>query len=167
MTSADHLLRKTKLYDVESMMNLEKSVANGFVILLKGGEPSRGSKKKKSEKKNDNGSDALAFLALTSGNVIDACFGVINPNIRKESPARRSAQEAKVLLEECDTTDSFRQTAVDAYGDAFEVIITYNDRMNKLNCLTRCFRSREIRRQTEEKIHTAFASLLKAVEESR
>lgn len=146
------------------MMEIKESVANGFVVLLKGGAPSP---KSSSKKKKETDGLPLAFMSLTSGNVIDACFGVENSSRRDDTPARRSAQEAKTLLEECDTADSFRQTAVSAYWEAFEVVINYNERMNKLNCFTRCFRSKKIRRETEEEIRIAFSSLVTAVGESR
>jgi len=173
MTSTDRLLTRemlhAKFYDVESMMEIKGSVANGYVVLLKGGAPSpkSSSKKQKPKKKKENDGLPLAFMSLTSGNVIDACFGVQNYSRRDDTPARRSTEEAKALLEECDTTDAFRQAAVSAYCEAFEAIIDHNDRMNKLNCITRCFRSKKIRRETEENVRTAFSSLVTAVGESR
>lgn len=175
MSSSDQLLNKekthAKLYDVQSMMDMEGSKANGYVILLKGRPPSPKSdsenKRKKSKKEEKNDGLPLAFMSLTSGNAIDACFGVVNPNLRDETPARRSARKAKMLLEECDVTDEFRQTAVSAYCEAFEVVIRHNERMGKLNCITRCFRSNTIRHETEQDIQTAFDSLATAVGESK
>lgn len=162
-TSADRLLSKeklhAKLYDVGSMMELDESVATGFVVLLNGGPAST---------TNDENDEflPLAFMSLTAGNVIDACFGVKNPSKRDDTPARRSTREAKTLIDEHDTTDSFRQIAVSAYCEAFKAVINYNEQMNKLNCFTRCFRSNNIRSENEEKIQSAFDSLVVAIGDS-
>jgi len=174
MASADPLLTKdqlhAKLYDVESMMIIKGSVANGFIVLLQGSPPSTNSnesRKNRNNKKsnlkineNNDGDDALAFMALTSGNVLNACFGVANTTRRDNISSSRSVDEAKNLLADRDTTDSFRRTAVTAYFDAFQVIVVYHDQMNKLNFLTRCFRSGKIRRQTEVDLRTAFSPLI-------
>jgi len=172
MTSTDRLLTKeklhAKLYDVGSMMEMDRSVATGFVILLNGGLPSSkcSSEMKNSNRNNENKGLPLAFMSLTSGNVIDACFGVKNPSLRDDTPARRSAQEAKELLDNRDTTDCFRQIAVSAYCEAFGTVINYNEQMDKLSCFTKCFRSKKIRDETEEKIRAAFASLVIATRDS-
>ena len=171
MASADPLLTKeqlhAKLYDIESMMAIEGSIANGFMVLLKGGLPHTNRYDKKSDMKideNNNDHYTLAFMALTSGNVLDACFGVVNTTRRENSLSTRSADEAKNLLADRDTTDSFRITAVTAYFDAFQVIVLYHDQMVKLNFLTRCFRSGRIRRQTEVDLRIAFSPLITTIE---
>ena len=190
-SSSDPLLTKeqlrSKLYDAESIMTVKGSVANGYVVLLKGSPPtpekkqSNNTKKKNKNKKsneiqNSNSNDdaydgdALAFMALTSGNVLDACFGVSTATRRDANitPACHSVNDAKNLLEDRDlTSDTFRRTAVSAYCDAFQVIIGHHDKMNKLNCITRCFKSSKIRRQTEEDLRIAFSPLITAIEESR
>ena len=188
MTSSDPLLttRKeqlhAKLYDVECMMAIKESVCNGYVVLLKGrplspanntNTESHEKSKKKINNNNNNDdenddSDALAFLALTSGNVIDACFGVANTRSTSSTPTSRSVNDAKTLLEEnCLKTDTFRRTAIAAYCDAFQVTIVHHEKIRKLNCLTRCFRSRKIQRQTGTNIKTAFIPLIMALEELR
>jgi len=163
MTSADRLLEKkdlhSKLYDVSSMMEVKRSVAEGFVILLNGGSTSRNAS-------DENEELPLAFMALTSGNVIDACFGVENPSRRDDTPARRRARDAKALIDDRDTTDSFRQIAVNAYCEGFKAVINYNERMNKLNCFTKCFRSKKIREDHEQKVRQAFSSLVTALQDS-
>lgn len=173
MSSSDNLLGKAKihakLYDMDALMGIKSSEANGYVILLKGRPPSpknKSTNEKKSKKEEDDGSP-LAFMSLTSGNVIDACFGVVNPSRKDATPARSSARAAKMLLEECDTTDAFREIAVSAYCKAFEVAIRHSKEMGKLNCITRCFRASKIERQTQKDIKAAFVSLVKAVEESK
>ncbi|MGK3740832.1 MAG: hypothetical protein ACI90V_007682 [Bacillariaceae sp.] len=191
-SSSDPLLTKeelrSKLYDAESIMTVKGSVANGYVVLLKGSPPTpekkqsnnmkkKNKNKKKSNENNNNNNnidnnnnDALAFMALTSGNVLDACFGVTSATRRNAdiTPACHRVNDAKNLLEDRDlTSDSFRRTAVAAYCDAFQVIIVHNEKMNKLNCITRCFKSSKIRRQTEEDLRIAFSPLITAIEESR
>lgn len=163
MTSSDRLLKKSdlhsKLYDASSMMEMKRSVAAGFVILLSGGPTS-------SDAGNENEGLPLAFMSLTSGNVIDACFGVENTSRRDDTPARRSARDAMTLLDDRDTTDSFRQIAVTAYCEGFRVVINYNEQMDKLNCLSKCFRSKKIREQSEQKVRRAFSSLVTTLEDS-
>ena len=160
MASADRLLTNEdlhgKLYDAGSMMEINRSVADGFVVLLNGGPASP-------DRENENEGLPLAFMSLTAGNVIDACFGVKNPSLRDDTPARRSASAAKTLLDERDTTDSFRQIAVTAYCEAFQAVVSYSEEMNKLNCFAKCFRSKVIRDETEGKIRIAFVPLVDAI----
>lgn len=170
MSSADRLLSRervhTVLYDVESMMDVKESIAQGYVVLLNGRPPpprSSSKKKRKSKNKQDDENLNLAFMALTSGNVIDSCFGVVTSSMRGDTPAQRSVREAKTLLEECDVNDAFRRTAVDAYCEAFVLVIRYHTEMKKLNCFTRCFRAKSIRRDTIDDIRTAFSSLVMAI----
>uniref|UniRef100_A0A6T9ZM48 Uncharacterized protein n=1 Tax=Pseudo-nitzschia delicatissima TaxID=44447 RepID=A0A6T9ZM48_9STRA len=164
MTSADRLLTTEnlhgKLYDADSMLDVKRSVAAGYVVLLNGG-PASAAPNSNAEGEDEN--LPLAFMSLTSGNVIDTCFGVVNPSMRGDTPARRSARAAKELLDENDTTDSFRQIAVTAYCEAFKVIMNYNDQMDKLNCFAKCFKSKAIRNETEEKIRAVFDSLVVAM----
>mmetsp|Transcript_9131 Transcript_9131/g.22198 ORF Transcript_9131/g.22198 Transcript_9131/m.22198 type:complete len:169 (+) Transcript_9131:298-804(+) len=165
MSASDYLLRKQKthekLYDVESMLEIKGSEATGYVILL-GSPPSE----KDASKTKEAPDLTLAFGAVTSGNVVDACFGVANPILKEDTPARRSAREAKILLEECDTSDAFREIAVKAYCEAFKVVVRHQAEMGKLNCITRCFRSTAIRNETMDDIRKTFDPLVIAVQES-
>jgi len=165
MTSSDRLLTRTnlhsKLYDAESMLDVDQSVANGFVVLLNGGPATQSS-----DPNTEDENLPLAFMSLTSGNVIETCFGVVNPSLRGDTPARRSAREAKELLDENDTTDSFRQIAVGAYCEAFKAVIDYNDQIDKLNCVAKCVRSKAVRTESEAKIRSAFDPLIVAIEDS-
>lgn len=140
-------------------MEMKPSVASGFVILLNGGPASPSTS-------DGNEGLPLAFLSLTSGNVIEACFGVENLIIRDDTPARRSAREAKTLLGEHDTTESFREIAVSAYCEGFKTVIEYNKQMDKMNCFTKCFRAKKVREEYEQKIRRAFSSLVRALDDS-
>jgi hypothetical protein len=159
MSSSDALLKEThvigKLYDAESMMSINEPIANGFVVLLGGAEQTKAS------------DVSLAFLALTSGNVLDACLGVAHPSRREDTPATRAARDGKELLGSCATTEKFRHTAVEAYCNAFRVIVSYRDEYDQLNCITRCFRAKKIRKRTERNLRETFLKLAKAVAESR
>lgn len=133
---------------------MKTSVATGYIVLLKGG-----SAESKAPGLENDENLPLAFMSLTSGNVVDACFGVENPSLKDDTPSRRSAKIAKGLLSELDESDSFRKIAVGAYCEAFEAVMDHNKQMDRLNCFTRCFRSKKIRKGTEIKIKAAFASL--------
>lgn len=141
------------------MMDIKRNVAAGFVILLNGPQTS-------SDASNENEGLPLAFMSLTSGNVLDACFGVVNPSHRDDTPARRSARDAKALLDDRDTTDSFRLIAVNSYCEGFKAVINYKEKMDKLNCFIKCFRSKKIRADSEQKVRRAFSPLVTALEES-
>ncbi|KAL3906064.1 MAG: hypothetical protein SGILL_009425 [Bacillariaceae sp.] len=159
-----------KLYDAECMMHIQSSVASGYVVLLNNGAPSpksNGKKKKKSPKKKKNGDPSLAFMALTSGNVLDACFGVENASQRGNSPARRKAQAAKDLIDQRATGDSFCELAVSTYCRAFKIVQEHDEQMSNLNCVTKCLKAGAIRKDTEQKLASTFSRLAKAVNEKR
>ena len=166
MSSADRLLTEEnlygKLYDADSMLDVKGSVAAGYVVLLNGGPASSNSSPEPNAESEDENLP-LAFMSLTSGNVIDTCFGVVNPSLRGDTPARRSAKAAKELLDEHDTTDSFRQIAVTTYCEAFKAIINYNDEMDKMNIFAKCFRSNAVRKEAEQKVRAAFDPLVNAM----
>ena len=118
---------------------------------------------------------SLAFMALTSGNVLDACFGSNTSlgSTRQRTPASRAVSDAKWLLQECDDnivdddggSESFRKTAVHAYCDAFKVVVVHNDKMKKLNCFTRCFKTKKIRVESEKNLQGAFEQLATVINE--
>jgi hypothetical protein len=167
ISSKDALLEENKvigkLYDSESMLAINHSVASGFVVLLGGIEDAKG----KSDRKKDAGI-SLGFLALTQGNVLDACFGVVNPSRREDTPASRSTREGKELLDDAAlASDSIRGVAVEAYCAAFQVTINYNDKMGRLNCITRCFKSKKIRSKAEKSLRAAFMDLAEAIAETQ
>lgn len=161
-TSKDPLLKASdlldKLYDPDAMMLIKRPVADGYLVLLGGGKAAKG-------KKKDDVS--LAFMALTAGNVLDACFGVVNPARKDDTPAYRAAKEGKELLDECATTDKFRVKAVQAYRGAFEVIIDYKGEMDRMNCIIRCFRAKKLRKRCERNLVANFSDLGKSIGESR
>ncbi len=168
MSSADRLLTSinlhAKLYDADSLLLVDRSVASGYVVLLNGGPASTSEQPTDPNTQDEN--LPLAFMSLTSGNVIDTCFGVVNPNLRGDSPSRRNAKEAKDILSENDTTDSFQRIAVGAYCEAFKAVIDYNEKLGKMNIFEKCFRSKEIRKEFEGKIKFAFDPLVATIEDA-
>lgn len=173
MTSRDALLTQSqsldKLYDAESMMNVNLSIAKGFVVLLSGTEPrDPSSKGKKSKKKKKNTKDiSLAFMALVQGNVMDTCFGVENASRREDTPATRAAKAAKEIIELCATTEKFRSLAVSTYHEAFKVVVEYRTKYEKLNCITRCFKAKKLAIVCEVDLRECFLKLAKAVSEQQ
>ena len=131
---------------------------------------------KRQQQQGGDGEDvSLAFMALTSGNVLDACFGSNTSlgSTRQRTPASRAVSDAKWLLQECDDnivdddggSESFRKTAVHAYCDAFKVVVVHNDKMKKLNCFTRCFKTKKIRVESEKNLQGAFEQLATVINE--
>lgn len=174
MASNDALLRQVKLldklYDAESMMMMTQAVAKGYVVLLacleQGQMPNSSSNKKNKSQKDVS----LAFMALVQGNVLDTCFGIRGNSASSrqrgdETPATRAVREAKQMLEDCASTDSFRVCAVDAYCEAFRAIVTYRTKYEKLNCITRCFKAKKLQVVCEKQLRQAFESLAKAIAE--
>lgn len=161
MTSTDALLQESrtlqKLYDAECIMSISQSVAQGYLVLLGGVDESpKGSGPK---------DISLAFMALAHGNVLDACFGVQNASRREETPASRASRQAKELIDEYGTSDSFRAAAVQAYSDAFRAVITYRQKYDRLNCITRCFQAKSLRLKCERELRESFLNLAKSIGE--
>mmetsp|Transcript_105899 Transcript_105899/g.296436 ORF Transcript_105899/g.296436 Transcript_105899/m.296436 type:complete len:168 (-) Transcript_105899:311-814(-) len=166
MSSADALLQENrtlhKLYDAECMMSISETVAHGYLVLLGGASESAG------QAAAQNKDISLAFMALAHGNVLDACFGVQTAGRREETPASRAAREAKQIIEESGTSsDSFRVGAVQAYTEAFEAVIEYRRKYDSLNCITRCFRTKKLRKTCETKLRESFLNLAKALAEQQ
>jgi hypothetical protein len=174
-----------RLYDSQELLGMDSKVASGYIILM-GGYPSQASKKSRKKKnrsdegegtendeaeapKLDRGAINLAFLALTEGNVIDACFGVKTyvsaaEAGRRTDRAAKTANDAKAMLNEAvRSSDAVREIAVTAYGKAFQVVLQYNQNIKSLNFITRCFRWKPMHQMAEESLFDAFRSLNEAI----
>ena len=162
MTSTDALLQESrtlqKLYDAECMMSISQTIAQGYLVLLGGVEEApKGAPPK---------DISLAFMALAHGNVLDACFGVHNASRREETPATRAARQAKELIDEYgNSSDSFRAAAVQAYANAFQAVIAYRQKYDRLNCITRCFHAKSLRLKCERELRESFLNLAKSIGE--
>ena len=161
MSPVDALLQERqtleKLYDAESMMAISESVARGYLVLL-------GTAVDAPQQDTDR---SLAFMALAHGNVIDACFGVPGTRRQQDTPAIRTIREAKETMELCGHSDAFRVGAIQAYSDAFHAVIVYQQECKKLNCITRCFRSKLLRVKCETQLRESFRNLAKALAEQQ
>lgn len=138
---------------------MDGSIAEGYVVLLGG----NASKNGKGKKKLTEDQIMLGFAALADGNVVDACFG-ITALTKKDSPARKASQDAKTLLiDAVDMNEDIRKLAVQTYRTAFRVIMAFDERVGKLNCLTWCFSYGKIQREAEDALREAFKTLRKAI----
>ena len=161
MPSTELLLRENEileqLYDSDSMLSIPKSIAQGYITLLDG-----------------DGDLSLSFSTLTQGNVTDACFGVVAVGGRGEiTPAVQSSRTAKSLLSNCclstatSNEEQFQRLAVHSYRSAFQECVTYQEKINKMNCCLRCFFGKKKRKKAESQLRIAFLELAKVIADTR
>ncbi len=149
------------LYDPNSILELSSSLCQGYVTLLSAG--------KASDQANDI---ALACASVTDGNVIDACFGIVNFSSASKASefTKQRIKDAKDIIDALIDSDfhhdaenegeiSLEEVVVRAYRTAFESIINMNDRTKRLNFIAKCFCHQRIRRQTVESIRENFHPL--------
>ena len=158
-------------YDFDCMLGISSSVANGYVILLTGGKAAGPAldtegRVKKSETCRESENSLLGFLALTEGNVVDACFGVHAVAIKKSSAMQQVNKVKSLLLAASDDNNDIRQLAVETYRGAFEILLQYQGKLRKLNFFTRCFRYRGLVRDTSTNLQRAFEELSDALQSS-
>eukprot|EP00978_Attheya_sp_CCMP212_P030628 scaffold113397_cov62-Attheya_sp.AAC.1 len=174
-----------RLYDAESVLEIPRDVASGFLILLSGGnfnkKSTKGKKQKKTrettggEKTSEGSADidestlALAFLALTDGNVVDACFGVQQRGrgrSRGDTSSRsyNSSKAAKQAIAEAShSSDAVRLMAVEAYGDAFRSVVEYQSALHDMNFISWCFRYANVHKAAEKHLNESFERLNEAL----
>lgn len=160
MPSTAQIMGETiQLYDPASLMEMDLARAQGYAILLQGSaEPPRpgGTPSKQTI--------LLAFSALTDGNVIDACFGTLQPKEASEQ-ALRKVKDVKRILGDASDTRNFPAVAVKAYSGAFRVVLKYKTAANKLNFITRCFFYSGIKKTAIQELAESFAELQKVISE--
>lgn len=172
-----------RLYDPELLLDLDPEIASGYIVLM-GGYPARKKGRKSSScgnseesglletqsQKLDQGAINLAFLALTEGNVLDACFGSkgqVNADVAPTSRAGKHANEAKKMIDTAvRSSDSVREIAVKCYQQAFRVVLQYNEDSQALNFITRCYRWKHVRQHAENSLIETFRPLGEAIEAS-
>lgn len=166
------------LYDPVCMLDINREVASGYLILLMGGPETTLSAQKKRRGKRDRSLTSsvtdihlednvvnLSFLALTDGNVLNACFGAPTQLCATASPSYRMAQNAKsALAAAADSSDAVRKLAVQSYVAAFRVIVYYNEKVEGMSVCTRCFKQAKLHEQAEQDLKVAFRSLSEAVD---
>lgn len=146
------------LYDMLVMTEMASSLCQGYITLLTGT-----SEQPKDAEEQEEKALPLAFASLTDGNVIDACFGV-----KVSAPAsgiiETLIKEAKTALDDAvDSNENIAKTAVIAYKQAFENIVSTNNKLDQLNIFTRCFLETKIKQKGRKAIETAFEPLENAI----
>ena len=161
--------KRVQLYDELSMMEMKKSLCEGYVTLLTGGahvpEQPRSGKKSKSKKEDE--SILLAFAALTTGNVVDACFGVTMAS-KKSKRVEQLIKDAKNALHDAyDTNGRVAAVATEAYKKAFHTVIDMNTKIDKLNFFTKCFSEGKIRKNASQKLAEHFLTLEQMIADTK
>lgn len=137
------------LYSASCVLSISADVAQGFVILLTGGPV------KKDDK--EESTITLGFLAITEGNVVDACFGV---ETNRKSGARRQAQGVKQhLAMAADDAPGLPKVAVEAYRNAFIICQEFHASVGKLQWWNFCFHYAKLQHDAEMRLKEAFAPL--------
>ena len=151
-----------RLYEPSVMMEMKASIAQGYLTLLTGGRD----EKSGSRKVADEETKALAFAALSSGNVIDVCFGATNNG--QPSFAGTLSKECKDAIDKATLSDErLEQVAVEAYKDAFRTVVEMNKKLSKLNIFTACFCTRGIRSKAEVGLENSFSPLEQAIQRTQ
>ncbi len=196
--SVRHNAPALPLFDPDSTLEISRDVADGFLILLSSGAKSFKSikaqkekdKKSKNTSKSEQGaaqsppsddtelsaeelsSIALAFAALTDGNVIEATFGVqSNGGIKRcvgtSEIAFNAANAAKqAIMDAAISSDAVRQLAVETYIKAFEVVITYHVNLESVGIITWCIKHQKFRDVAEKDLIHAFGPLNEVIASS-
>jgi hypothetical protein len=154
------------LYDASCMLQVDAQMAHGFVVLLSGKSFAKAPKEQSRSNKHkvDDNTVMLGFLALTQGNVVDACFGITRVQDKKKKSSIEQAKRVKNLIADAaDSSDGIRYLAVEAYRQAFQEISDFHQQVSKLNFFTSCFRLAKIQHDTEMLLKAAFAQLQEAV----
>lgn len=163
----------TPLYDPVCMLDINRDVASGYLILLLGGPDNTPSPQKKRRGKRDRssvtagselGNDVvnLAFSALTDGNVVNACFGA--PSQPSSSPAYQMARNTKTELGiAADSSDAVKRLAVQSYVAGFRVVVDYNDQVAGMSPCSRCLKEAALHKAAELDLKAAFRTLSEAI----
>mmetsp|Transcript_3947 Transcript_3947/g.5201 ORF Transcript_3947/g.5201 Transcript_3947/m.5201 type:complete len:185 (+) Transcript_3947:443-997(+) len=164
-------------YDPQAMLTMEKSLAQGYITLLTGGDP-RGIENLRKNRMRRDAVD-MGFLALLEGNVLETCFAVgTTPAGSKSrdaavaavpSLAKRTAVVRRVkslLAEASDSTESICKMAVASYLRAFEIVVKVQEELDQLNFFTKCLFRGRIIRKAQADLEDTFARLQEAVQAS-
>jgi hypothetical protein len=176
--SSPHQINTSKsvpFYDPASIIVMDKQLARGYITLLSGkAAPPEQPASKKNSKNNQQqqqqqhvaeGAVTLGFVALTDGNVIEACFGI--KQREKDNRAYQTVQKVKETLREAShVSDAIPTLAVEAYWNAFTIIVALNNEVEKLNFVTRCLFYPGIVKTALADLQAVFAPLEEALRDS-
>ena len=138
-TMTEQLLSKdlVPLYVDACLLQIPADIAEGYRILLSGDE-------------------TLAILAITQGNVIDACFG--SPTDPKR---QRVVKEVKATLEELERP----KMIVQAYLKAFERVLEFHKQVGQLHFWNYCFHYTRLQHEATEGFKEIFQGLQESLQE--
>jgi hypothetical protein len=163
-------LTSSPLYDATCMLQVDAQMGHGFVIILGGMSaiaPANNKKNQQSRGKNkidDDNAVMLGYLAITEGNVVDACFGIKSQADRSKKSSVEQAKRVKSLITNAaDSSDSVRRLAVETYRKAFVHVLDFHKEVAKLNFFTKCFSYGKIQHEAEMALKDDFAQLKEAV----
>jgi len=165
--------KHVQLYDDIVMLEMKKTLCQGYTTLLTGGLPVPEQPRKKKNKKGTRTKEAddpavvLAFAALTTGNVIDACFGVTMASKPSANTVQLIKDAKSALFAADDASENAANIAVGAYKAAFKTIIAMNEKLDKLNFFTRCFKEGKIRKKTSKQLEADFYMLEQIVADNK
>jgi hypothetical protein len=148
------------------MLQVDPQMGHGFVIILGGASPPKNKKEQsRGQKKiDDDNAVMLGYLAITEGNVIDACFGIKNQADKgKKSSMEQSKRVKRLITNAADSSDSVRRLSVETYKKAFQHVLDFHKEVAKLNFFTKCFQYAKIQHDFEMSLKDDFAQLQEAV----
>jgi hypothetical protein len=175
------------LFDAESVLEIPKDVADGFLILLSGGQKSakiiEQNKTNSSYESPSSGTPAdlnFAFNALTDGNVIEATFGVeSNGGLKRANTtseiAFNAARTAKMAIMDASLAASsstnsssppkvsVKDLSVQTYIRCFEIVIAYHLELESIGFITYCIKHHKVTEKAMRKLREAFESLNEAI----
>jgi hypothetical protein len=183
------------LLDIEAALEIPKDVADGYLILLSGGNISAKTIKEKRQKDlkrsksspNDGGNTFheknqdtvsfvpdmnFAFATLSDGNVIDAAFGVESNGGLKRSKttseiAFNAAKAAKQAIADASvSSEHIKKLAVETYIRLFEIIIQLHLDLENIGFITWCVKHQKIQERAIQEIKHVFGPLNEAIASS-
>lgn len=149
-------------YEPDATLEVTRANAEGFIILLTGSGLD-------SNHAIFNADHAmLAFAAITDGNVIDACFGDAPHGGIKfggSAYAVKSAANIKSLIRDMaeetspSSAEQVMKLTIETYTRCFQIIIEYHKEIKKYTFLSRCWKSKKIRKKAEKRLKENFEDL--------
>jgi hypothetical protein len=163
-----------QLYDPTCILKVDRQIAQGFVVLMAGAsadpppeESAAGKGKKKKKNKLERSALELGFMAITDGNIVDACFGVNSgpgSSVRATAASDHVKRIKQLLSDSADANDQIPRISVLTYQQAFRVVVHFHEEVAKLNFFTSCFKYGRIQHDAHEALRITFQQLTDAVE---
>lgn len=160
-------------YEPDATLDISRDNAEGFIILLSDGkENAKGVVKDSVRNSRDvieAGDITLAFMAITDGNVIDACFGnspAGGIKFKGSDYAVKTAGKAKALVRDAveesspSMSDRVKLLTVKTYKECFQIVVKFNNELSKNSFLSWCFKSKQIRKNAEKALENCFQELV-------